>query len=607
MLHTQLFTESRKDSPWISQLPGYACALLFPLGVILLHKSFPEFLGTRHVLIYPALYLVAWLFGPRPGFCSLAIYVFLLPLVFTPETWVGWFRISLFALSSAFVLWVIGRMKFTEGRLVANHGLFKTSLESIGDAVIVTDRELRIMFMNPVAEELTGREFAEVYRKPLLSVLLLEGDSVGNFLHALTDVKEGKRSWESKGHCRLIRHDKDTRYVETSCAPIHIRNQSMGLVIALKDVGKVQKAMASLTQSEERLRLATDVSELGIWEVNLLTGHVARNENHDRIFGYPQMRFFWSIRDYGEHLHPEDRQGVLTVVRTAIRSCDSFAHTFRILREDDEARWVSITGKVECDHRQNPIRIIGTVMDITEKKESEDMLHEALFYRDEFLSIASHELKTPLTSLKLQSQMFKRHLERKTGEAYSPERIKRFMLEADNQVTRLTRLVDDMLDISRIRTGRLSISTEEVEISSVIKEVIERMRPSFPKLEIGDFDSGVIRCDRLRIEQVMTNILNNALRYGKGLPVRVDLRSVGGSVKISVTDQGIGIPTDQKEKIFTRFQRAVPANEISGLGLGLYISRQIVEAHRGKIWVDSELEKGSCFTVEIPRDEVSLQ
>jgi signal transduction histidine kinase len=181
------------------------------------------------------------------------------------------------------------------------------------------------------------------------------------------------------------------------------------------------------------------------------------------------------------------------------------------------------------------------------------------------------------------------------------------MAEADKQVSRLTRLVDDMLDISRIRTGRLSISPEKVDIATVVKEVVERMRPHFSSLEIGEFEPGEVHCDRLRIEQVLTNILNNALRYGKGLPVKVDLRHHRDSIHISVTDQGMGIPDHFKDKIFSRFQRAVPASEVSGLGLGLYISKQIVEAHQGRISVDSELDKGSCFTVQIPKGEVVLQ
>jgi PAS domain S-box-containing protein len=440
-----------------------------------------------------------------------------------------------------------------------------------------------------------------------MSVIQIEGESIGTFSHALTDVMEGKRPWESKGHCKLLRQDGKTQFVEISCAPIKIEDGMMGLVIVMKDVRKMQEAEISLTQSEERLRLATDVSELGIWEANLLTGHVMRNLNHDNIFGYSSLRGDWAIEDYEKRIHPDDKELIRDLIQNAVLSCESFAQTFRVMRDDHSIRWVSATGKVECGHDGKAIRIIGTLMDITEKKKSEDMLHEALFYRDEFLSIASHELKTPLTSLKLHSQMFKRHLEKNEVEAFSPERIKRFMSEADNQVSRLTRLVDDMLDISRIRTGRLSISTEKVEISVVVKEVVDRMKPHFTSLEIGSLEEVDVQCDRLRIEQVLTNILNNALRYGKGRPVKVDLKQIDDFISISVTDHGMGIPDHFKEKIFSRFQRAVPASEVSGLGLGLYISKQIVEAHQGRISVDSELDKGSCFTVQIPKGEVVLQ
>lgn len=607
MIYTQSLSEETSSSQWPTKIFAYLCALILPAAVILLHTQFPQFIGSRFVLIYPALYFIAWFFGTRPAIVGLFVYIVSMPSFMSFDSSLDVFKACVFLVTSSFVLWVIDRTKRTEERLRTNHGLFRTSLDSIGDAVILTDRDHLVMFMNPVAEKLTGKSLFDVRCTPLLSVLQLEGESIGTFSHALTDVMEGKRPWESKGHCRLLRNDGKVQYVELSCAPIRIENGTMGLVIVLKDVGRMQEALASLTQSEERLRLATDVSELGIWEANLVTGQIARNLNFDHIFGYDSHRSDWDIQDFEQHIHPEDKDTVMGIVKNAATSCESFAHTFRIMRDDHSARWVSMTGKVECGHDGVAIRIIGTLMDITEKKNSEDMLHEALFYRDEFLSIASHELKTPLTSLKLQSQMFKRHLERNEHEAFAPERIKRFMAEADTQVSRLTRLVDDMLDISRIRTGRLSISPETVEISSVVKTVVERMKPHFTQLEIGDFQEGEVHCDRLRIEQVITNILTNALRYGKGRPVRVDLRHQGDAVAISVTDQGMGIPDNFKDKIFSRFQRAVPASEVSGLGLGLYISKQIVEAHQGRISVDSQLDKGSCFTVQIPKGEVVLQ
>ncbi len=588
-------------------LISYLLSGVATLAILYLHSSQPELFSAGLGLMYPVIFISAWFLGVGAGIFSLSLILGGLIFFVLPSEEENVLRLLAFGFTSSFVLWAIHTGKNAQSRLKTNHSLFKTSLDSIGDAVILTDLDHLVMFMNPMAERLTGKNLYDVRCQPLLSVLQFEGESIATFNHALTDVVEGKRPWESKGHCRLIRKDGKTQYVEISCAPIRIEDGTMGLVIVLKDVGKMQEALTSLTQSEERLRLATDVSELGIWEANILTGQVVRNLNHDRIFGHSELRPHWEIRDYVAKLHPEDKESVIELIQNAAHSCESFASTFRIMRDDHSYRWVSTTGKVECGHDGKAIRVIGTIIDITEKKKSEDMLHEALFYRDEFLSIASHELKTPLTSLKLQTQMFKRHLERKDKDAFSPDRIVRFMSEADTSVSRLTRLVDDMLDISRIRTGRLSISPEKVEISNVVKEVVDRMRPHFSSLEIGDFQHGEVFCDKLRIEQVITNILNNALRYGKGRPVRVDLRHCGDDMTISVTDNGMGIPETFKDKIFSRFQRAVPASEVSGLGLGLYISKQIIEAHQGKISVDSELHKGSCFTVQIPKGEVVFQ
>lgn len=598
--------ESSNPIKWNLGVPAYILSGLVTALVLSLNYFFPEFMGSSLALVYPAVFLISWYFGVGTGVFSFLLSVGFFVSYFDPQA-SDWMRLGTFTFTTSFVLWLIHRGRESESRLKTNHGLFRTSLNSLGDAVILTDRDHLVMFMNPMAEKITGKNLFDVRCEPLLSVLQLEGESIGTFSHALTDVMDGKRSWESKGHCKLLRQDGETQYVEISCAPIQIGDGTMGLVIVMKDVGRMQETLASLLQSEERLRLATDVSQLGIWEANLLTGQVARNANHDKIFGFGDLLPYWEISDYQKKVHPDDKEMVTDMIRYSVHACENFDHRFRIQRDDGSVRWVSCTGKVECDHSGKAIRIIGTMMDITEKKRSEDMLHEALFYRDEFLSIASHELKTPLTSLKLQSQMFNRQLEKNPREAFSPERIKRFMHEADKQVSRLTRLVDDMLDISRIRTGRLSISPEKVEISSVVNEVVEKMKPHFESLEIGDFEHGEVFCDRLRIEQVITNILNNALRYGKGRPVKVDLRQEKESMTISVTDQGMGIPENFKDKIFSRFQRAVPASEVSGLGLGLYISKQIVEAHQGKISVDSELDKGSRFTVQIPKGEVVLQ
>ncbi len=226
--------------------------------------------------------------------------------------------------------------------------------------------------------------------------------------------------------------------------------------------------------------------------------------------------------------------------------------------------------------------------------------------RDDFLSIASHELKTPLTSLKLQAQVMMRALNRNDSEALSRDKVTNLIKQIDNQTSRLTRLVDDMLDISRIRTGRLKMEMEELDVAEMINEVIERLRPQFSKVtgktpEVQIEGTITAFWDRFRIEQVLTNLFTNAIRYGNEKPVQVKVSRQGNIVSISVIDQGIGIAAENVEKIFNRFERAgMSASEVSGLGLGLFITNQIVKAHGGSIEVTSSPGKGATFTVHLP-------
>jgi len=220
-----------------------------------------------------------------------------------------------------------------------------------------------------------------------------------------------------------------------------------------------------------------------------------------------------------------------------------------------------------------------------------ESLMETLFYREEFLSIASHELKTPLTSIKLHTQVFKRN------SSYSKEKVDRLVDQIDAQSTRLIKIIDGMLDISRIRTGQLVMTKNKFNLSEVVKELLPAHISS--EIEANIFING----DRERIIQVMSVILNNAARYGRDLPIRVSLVQRKTKITFSVQDQGYGISPEDQKRIFQRFQRAVPASEVSGIGLGLFIAKEIVEAHNGKITVKSEIGQGSTFKVNFKREE----
>ena len=231
-------------------------------------------------------------------------------------------------------------------------------------------------------------------------------------------------------------------------------------------------------------------------------------------------------------------------------------------------------------------------------------LDEAVRAREEFLSIASHELKTPLTALKLRIQLRRKKLER--GEAPLHARLLEEVRNDERQMTRLTRLVDDMLDISRLTRGSFILTRETTDFAQLVRELVDRLRPSFREagciVHLATDDRAVGSLDPFRIEQVVTNLLTNVLKYGAGRPVHIDLRASGGFAILSVRDEGKGIAPSDRERIFRRFERAVPEEKVSGLGLGLYIAREIVLAHGGEIRVESEEGRGALFTVVLPLD-----
>lgn len=240
-------------------------------------------------------------------------------------------------------------------------------------------------------------------------------------------------------------------------------------------------------------------------------------------------------------------------------------------------------------------------------KKSQSELKKALESRDEFISIASHELKTPITAIKLHTQMVKRN----SAKFRDPEELRKFHKDhidhTEVLTRRLERLVDDMLDISRIKAGRLTVFKELVDINDIVKEVVLRLKDQFkaipgstPDINYGLQTSGV--WDKHRIDQVVTNLLTNALKYGDGKKITVTTTSTPTTVSIIVKDNGIGIAPEFHDKIFKRFDRGgIGSKGITGLGLGLYITQKIVELHSGTIRVQSEPGKGSTFTVELPK------
>jgi len=251
--------------------------------------------------------------------------------------------------------------------------------------------------------------------------------------------------------------------------------------------------------------------------------------------------------------------------------------------------------------------VIAAVRDVTERKKVEERARlwrkarDEVRDRDEFLSIASHELRTPVTALQLQLQLLHRATRRSVEEL--PRLLESKMDVLERQTHRIALLVNELLDVSRMRLGRLELRQEELDLADVARDVLSHLHG-----EIGRTGSRLSldlrpargRWDRLRVEQVITNLLLNAAKFGEGKPISIAVDGDPLRARIRVSDRGIGIALDAQSRVFERFERAVPTEHFGGLGIGLYVVRQVVEAHGGEVRVESTPGAGATFTVELP-------
>jgi signal transduction histidine kinase len=227
-------------------------------------------------------------------------------------------------------------------------------------------------------------------------------------------------------------------------------------------------------------------------------------------------------------------------------------------------------------------------------------LQDAIHVRDEFIGIAAHELRTPLTALKLHLQGLVRQVPRGEQANGMMSRLHAVV----RQTSRLSRLVESLLDVRRLNTGQLELKREEVNLVELVEEVLERLEGDLARagceLHVRAESPVVGWFDRIQLEQVLMNLVGNAMKFGARHPIDVEVGWQGDWARISVRDEGIGVAPEELERIFGRFERAVSSREYGGLGLGLFLTRQIVEAHGGTIRVESQPGAGATFTVLLP-------
>ncbi|MBS1528490.1 MAG: PAS domain-containing protein, partial [Bacteroidetes bacterium] len=300
-----------------------------------------------------------------------------------------------------------------------------------------------------------------------------------------------------------------------------------------------------------------------------------------------------SIELIRNQVNPDDMENVVIRSYYEALTAGNYAYEARITWPDDSQHWIRVKGVVLSDEKKNPYRMLGTVVDITESKRDE-------IRKNDFIAMASHELKTPLTSLKAYIQLLESKLP-----ASSDPFIATALSKASNQVSKMTALVHSFLDLSKLEPGKLQLKKQAFDINKLVEEMIAESRAIFNThmLQFKVTEPIMVSADKEKIGQVISNFISNAIKYSpKGSSVEITASVANSEAEVSVSDCGVGIRAKDREKIFQRFYRANEAavKHVAGFGIGLYLSSEIIQRHKGRIGVESSEGKGSRFYFRLP-------
>jgi PAS domain S-box-containing protein len=469
--------------------------------------------------------------------------------------------------------------------------LLSSIVNSSDDAIISKTLNGIITSWNPAAEKMFRYKAAEAIGQSIRMVIPPERQAEEDY------VLERIRHGEKVDHFETIRQAKDGRTLNVFLTISPIRN-AQGVVVGASTIARditERKHLESLLSS---IVASSDDAIVSKTLDGIITSW---NPAAEKMFGYTAAE---AVGQSIRMIIPPERQTEEDYVLERIRNGEKVDH-FETVRQAKDGRTLNISLTV------SPIRNGGGVIigaskiarDITEKKRIErereaalQQLAEALAGRDEFIAIAAHELRNPLNVLTLLWHILER------TSALSSTSGGDVVTKSRAQLARLSSLVDRLLDVTRIRSGTFDLYLENVDLNGLVREVISRfaLEDSAPSVsvQLGPNIEGT--WDRLRIDQALTNLVSNAVKYGMDKPVVVRTSVNDDHAIITVQDQGIGIAPENLDLIFERFERAAMRPHQAGLGLGLWITRQIVQAHGGTVVAQSEPGKGSTFIMRLP-------
>jgi len=470
-------------------------------------------------------------------------------------------------------------------------------IASSEDAIVGKNLHNIVNFWNAAAERMFGYEAYEIVGRP--TTIMVPPELQEEERKVLERMRRGERI----EHYETRRLTKDGRILDVSisASPIHdTAGHIIGVSKVVRDISEQKWAEDILRESEERFRLMADTAPVLIW--------MAGTDKKCDYFNKPWLDFTGRTMEqelgngWTQNLHPDDRAQSLRTYHAAFDAQQPFEMEYRMCHNDGSYHWVLNRGTPRFTSHGQFTGYIGSCIDITARKEMENKLKESDRRKDEFLATLAHELRNPLAPLKGALQIIK---QTETDDARMSE-AKEIM---ENQLQQMVRLVDDLLDVSRISHGKIELIKKSMPLADAISMALETVLPLAEakghRLTIDLSKETVwLNADGHRLAQVFANLLNNAVKYTEpGGVIRVEASVKGDVVEVAICDNGIGIPANMLPSIFEMFTQVDTSVERSqgGLGIGLTLVRNLVDLHGGNVRAESKgIGQGSVFTVRLP-------
>jgi PAS domain S-box-containing protein len=486
-------------------------------------------------------------------------------------------------------------------------------MNSALDAIICINPEGNVTLWNPLAEKIFGWKEDEMLGKHMADFIIPERYRPRH--------EEGIRHYLKTGEGPLLNKlmeisaiNRQQKEFPIAITILPVKQGGFEFFCAfIEDISERKNAEALLQKMNAQLLSAQHIARLGYWELDLMNNSSYWSDEIFNICGVEKEKGKASIETFAQLIHPDDKKDFLENYQLAVKGIPELRSEYRIILSDGTLRYILIEASRICDEYGVPIRLEGTIQDITKIKENELTLIELnteLEKRaeeliksnndlEQFAYVASHDLQEPLRMV----TSFLTQIEKKYNDLLD-EKGKQYIFFAVDGATRMRRIILDLLEFSRV--GQIDLNVETIDMNELVQEVIQLNQTIIEEknAQVSWSDLPEIRFPRTAIQQVIQNLFNNALKYqppGQLPKIVIKGTELTNHWQFSVSDNGIGIDSKFFDKIFVLFKRLHGRESYSGTGLGLAICKRIVESHKGKIWVDSIPGKGSTFYFTIPK------